>query len=126
MLGRDHHGHVDELTTHLRPRRCCASSAASSTTWSGAQPNPGIYCLAEHTDPKQRHYLNLYKLGEGPLYSFYTPWHLCHFEVPNTVARVVLFGDAAGTPLGGPLVEVCAVAKRDLRAARCSTTTACT
>jgi predicted homoserine dehydrogenase-like protein len=80
----------------------------------GAKPNPGIYCLAEHPDSKHRHYLNLYKLGEGPLYSFYTPWHLCHFEVPNTVARVVLFGDAAGVPLGGPLVEVCACAKRDL------------
>ena len=72
--------------------------------------------LAEHTDPKQRHYLNRYKLGEGPLYSFYTPWHLCHFEVPNTVARVVLFGDTAGVPLGGSMVEVCATAKRDLKA----------
>jgi predicted homoserine dehydrogenase-like protein len=81
----------------------------------GAQPNPGIYCIAEHTDPKQRHYLNLYKLGEGPLYSLYTPWHLCHFEVPNTVARVVLFGDA-DVPLAGPRVEVCACAKKDLKA----------
>jgi predicted homoserine dehydrogenase-like protein len=41
--------------------------------------------LATHDDPKQRHYLNLYKLGEGPLYSFYTPYHLCHFEVPLSV-----------------------------------------
>ncbi len=81
----------------------------------GAQPGPGVFCLAEHTDPRQRHYLNLYKLGEGPLYSFYTPYHLCHFEVPNTVARVALFGDAAGQPVAGPFVEVCAVAKRDLR-----------
>jgi predicted homoserine dehydrogenase-like protein len=59
--------------------------------------------------------LNLYKLGEGPLYSLYTPWHLCHFEVPNTVARVVIFGDA-DVPLAGPLVEVCACAKKDLKA----------
>ena len=22
-----------------------------------------VFCLAEHSDPKQRHYLNLYKLG---------------------------------------------------------------
>src|SRR5680860_1405805 len=49
----------------------------------GAQPGPGIYVYATHDDPKQRHYLNLYKLGEGPLYSFYTPYHLCHFEVPT-------------------------------------------
>jgi predicted homoserine dehydrogenase-like protein len=73
-----------------------------------------IFCLAEHADPKQRHYLNLYKLGEGPLYPFWVPYHLVHFEAPNAIARVVLFGDNVAPPLAGPVVEVCAVAKRDL------------
>jgi len=82
----------------------------------GSKPGPGVYVLATHDDPKQRHYLNLYKLGEGPLYSFYTPYHLCHFEVPLTVARAVLFGDAALQPAGPPTVEVLTVAKRDLTA----------
>jgi predicted homoserine dehydrogenase-like protein len=75
-----------------------------------------VFCLAEHTDPKQRHYLNLYKMGEGPLYPFWIPYHLVHFEVPNAIARVVLFGDAVAQSQGGPVVEVCAVAKRDLKA----------
>jgi predicted homoserine dehydrogenase-like protein len=75
-----------------------------------------VFCLAEHPDPKQRHYLNLYKMGEGPLYPFWIPYHLVHFEAPNAIARVVLFGDEIAPPLGGPVVEVCAVAKRDLRA----------
>jgi predicted homoserine dehydrogenase-like protein len=74
------------------------------------------FCLAEHPDPKQRHYLNLYKMGEGPLYPFWVPYHLVHFETPNSIARVVLFGDELAPPLGGPVVEVCAVAKRDLKA----------
>jgi predicted homoserine dehydrogenase-like protein len=74
------------------------------------------FVLAEHTDPKQRHYLNLYKMGEGPLYPFWVPYHLVHFETPNSIARVVLFGDNLAPPLGGPVVEVCAVAKRDLAA----------
>lgn len=73
-----------------------------------------IFCLAEHADPKQRHYLNLYKMGEGPLYAFWVPYHLVHFEAPNAVARVVLFGDNLAPALGGPVVEVCAVAKRNL------------
>ena len=55
-------------------------------------------------------------MGEGPLYSFFTPYHLVHFEVPNAIARVVLFRDSVAKPLGGPVVEVCAVAKRDLKA----------
>jgi predicted homoserine dehydrogenase-like protein len=79
-------------------------------------PLTKVYCLAEHTDPKQRHYLNLYKMGEGPLYSFFIPYHLVHFEAPNAIARVALFRDSVAKPLGGPVVEVCAVAKRDLKA----------
>ena len=115
MLAYDHREHVDTLTRRydidmLRELGGIVEYVV------GAQPGPGIFCLAEHTDPKQQHYLNLYKLGEGPLYSFYTPYHLCHFEVPNTIARVALFGDSTGSAIGGPFVEVCAVAKRDLKA----------
>ena len=79
-------------------------------------PLTKVYVLAEHPDPKQQHYLNLYKMGEGPLYSFFTPYHLVHFEVPSAIARVVLFRDSLAKPLGGPVVEVCAVAKRELKA----------
>jgi len=78
-------------------------------------PLSKVYCLAEHPDPKQQHYLNYYKMGDGPLYAFFIPYHLVHFEVPATIARVVLFRDSVAKPLGGPVVEVCAVAKRDLR-----------
>lgn len=75
-----------------------------------------VFCLAEHPDPKQQHYLNLYKMGEGPLYPFWVPYHLVHFEAPNAIARVVLFDDEVAPPLAGPVVEVCAVAKRALKA----------
>jgi predicted homoserine dehydrogenase-like protein len=82
----------------------------------GAAPGPGVFVLGTHDNPAQQHYLNLYKLGEGPLYCFYTAYHLCHFEVPNTVARAVLFGDAAISPAGPPRVDVVAAAKVDLPA----------
>ena len=82
----------------------------------GARPGPGVYVLGTHEHPQQRHYLHLYKLGQGPLYCFYTPYHLCHFEVHNTVARAVLFKDATLTPMDAPRVEVIATAKRDLQA----------
>ena len=55
-------------------------------------------------------------MGDGPLYSFFIPYHLVHFEVPNAIARAVLFRDSVAKPLAGPVVEVCAVAKRDLKA----------
>jgi predicted homoserine dehydrogenase-like protein len=82
----------------------------------GAVPSPGVFVLGVHDHPVQQHYLELYKLGEGPLYCFYTPYHLCHFEVPNTVARAVLLGDATIAPAGAPQVDVVATAKVDLEA----------
>lgn len=115
MLGQDHTGHVDELTTKYDVAELEELGGVVDYVV-GAKPGPGVFVLATHDDPKQRHYLNLYKLGEGPLYSFYTPYHLCHFEVPQTVARAVLFDDAAIAPLGAPTVEVVTVAKRDLQA----------
>jgi predicted homoserine dehydrogenase-like protein len=115
MRGGDHHGHIDELTStwDVDYLRACGGVVDYVV---GAQPGPGVYVLASHDDPKQRHYLELYKLGKGPLYSFYTPYHLCHFEVPLTAARAVLFGDATIKPLGVPTVEVITTAKRDLPA----------
>ncbi|WP_342657326.1 NAD(P)-dependent oxidoreductase [Sphingomonas sp. NY01] len=80
----------------------------------GARPGPGVFVLGTHDDPRQQHFLNLYKLGAGPYYLFYTPYHLCHFEVPTSIARAALFGDAVLAPSGGPQVGVVAAAKKDL------------
>ena len=115
MLGLDFDGHVDELTSRYDVDELRSHGGIVDYVV-GTKPGPGVFVLAAHDDPKQRHYLNLYKLGEGPLYSFYTPYHLCHFEVPASVARAVLFDDPVMTPLAGPLVDVVTTAKVDLEA----------
>lgn len=115
MLGYDFTGHVDEMT-HMYDVEQLKQLGGIVDYVVGAKPGPGVFVFATHEDPKQRHYLNLYKLGEGPLYSFYTPYHLCHFEVPLSVARAVLFGDAVMAPIAGPLVDVVTTAKIDLKA----------
>lgn len=81
----------------------------------GAYPAPGVFILGTTDNLLQKHYLNYCKLGEGPLYLFYTPYHLCSFEPPISVARAVLFNDAAIAPLGGPMVDVVTTAKVDLK-----------
>jgi predicted homoserine dehydrogenase-like protein len=115
MFGYDHRAHVDELTKKYDIEVLKANGGIVDYVV-GSQPGPGVFVLATHDDPKQRHYLNLYKLGEGPLYSFYTPYHLCHFEVPISCARVVLFKDRILTPIAGPMVDVVTTAKIDLKA----------
>jgi len=116
MLGRDFSGHVDDLVSaydldELRERTGVVDYVV------GAAPAPGVFCLAEAADRAQKHYLELFKLGAGPLYSLYVPYHLCHLEVPTTIARVVGFADGM-QPLDRPYVEVCCVAKTDIEAGR--------
>lgn len=82
----------------------------------GAAPNGGVFVLATQEDPIQQHYLHLYKVGKGPLYCFYNPYHLCHFETPNSIARAFLHKDETLVAIGEkPSVEVVTVAKKDLK-----------
>lgn len=114
MIGRDFTGHVDELTREYDIDELKELGGIVDYVV-GAKPNPGVYVLASHDDPMHRHYLKLYKLGDGPLYSFYTPYHLCHFEAPHSIARAVLFKDAVMAPIDRPRVDVVATAKIDLK-----------
>lgn len=81
----------------------------------GASPANGVFVLGYSADPVKAAYLKYLKMGEGPLYTFYTPFHLPQLEIPLTVARAVLFGDATVAPLGAPVCDSVAVAKRDLK-----------
>lgn len=108
--------HLQEVANSLYPLEAVLSGPGIVDYVVGAVPGPGVFVLGTHDHPTMQHYLNLYKLGKGPLYLFYTPYHLCHFEVPNTIARVALLGDATLRPLAGPCVDVVTAAKVDLKA----------
>lgn len=115
MIGIEHRGPVDDMVSMydldmLREKGGIVEYVV------GGLPSPGVYVFAEAQDKAQAHYLNYGKLGEGPLYSFYVPYHLTIFEVPLSVARVVLFGDHVIAPKGAPVVDVITTAKIDLKA----------
>ena len=80
----------------------------------GAEPGPGVFILGYNNQPDRKSYMKYFKMGDGPLYAFYIPYHLPHLEVPLTVARTVLFKDAAVAPISGPVCDVITMAKRDL------------
>ncbi len=82
----------------------------------GAEPGPGVFVLGYNDNPIKQQYAQYLKMGDGPLYVFYVPYHLPHLETPLTVARAVLFNDAATQPIGGPVVDVITTAKTDLKA----------
>lgn len=82
----------------------------------GAAPGHGAFVVGYSEDPMKAAYLKYLKMGDGPLYTFYTPFHLPHLEIPLTVSRAVLFGDATVAPIGAPACDSLAIAKRDLKA----------
>ena len=81
----------------------------------GAEPGPGVFVLGYNDHPVRQGYMKYFKMGEGPIYVFYVPYHLPHLEVPLTAARAVLFQDAAIAPAAGPICDVITIAKRDLK-----------
>ena len=80
----------------------------------GAAPSNGAFVLGHSEDPMRKEYLKYLKMGEGPLYTFYTPFHLPQLEIPNTIARAVLLNDATVAPAGPPTCDSIAIAKKDL------------
>jgi len=82
----------------------------------GAAPHTGAFVIVHEENPLKRIQLAYYKLGDGPFYVFFTPFHLPHIQIASTIARAVILGDATVSPLDGPRCEVVAIAKRDLRA----------
>ncbi len=81
----------------------------------GAAPSNGAFVLGHTEDPVKQAYLKYLKMGEGPLYALYTPFHLPQLEIPLTVARAVLLADATITPLGAPACDAICIAKQDLK-----------
>jgi predicted homoserine dehydrogenase-like protein len=76
----------------------------------------GVAVIGRTDDAETRHYLRYAKMGDGPDYLFFRPFHLLHLELLQTIASVVLDREAVADPPGAPVAEVVAVAKRDLAA----------
>lgn len=81
----------------------------------GAAPHTGAFVVIHEDNPLKQVQLAYYKLGDGPFYVFYTPFHLPHLQIASTIGRAVIHRDATVAPIGGPVCEVVSVAKRNLK-----------
>jgi predicted homoserine dehydrogenase-like protein len=82
----------------------------------GAAPHTGAFVVVHEDSPLKKVQLAYYKLGDGPFYVFYTPFHLPHIQIASTIGRAVIHRDPTVAPIAGPVCEVVTVAKRDLKA----------
>jgi predicted homoserine dehydrogenase-like protein len=81
----------------------------------GAAPYTGAFVIVHEESPLKKVQLAYYKLGDGPFYVFYTPFHLPHIQLASTIGRAVILRDPTVAPVAGPVCEVVTVAKRDLK-----------
>ncbi|QXD16146.1 hypothetical protein GQ464_004125 [Rhodocaloribacter litoris] len=82
----------------------------------GAEPNGGVFAVGYCDHPYQRRMMDYYKMGPGPYYVFYRPYHLCHVEAMDAIAAAFLEGRCLLQPRAGFRTDVYAYAKRDLQA----------
>ena len=113
MLGYESKGHIDDLT-HLYDVDELRKLGGIVDFIVGAKPGPGVFVYATTNDSHSIKYLDYNKLGKGPLYSFYVPYHLLFFEIPISIARMIDLDDDIVSAKDGPLVDVITVAKVDL------------
>jgi len=60
--------------------------------------------------------MRFYKMGDGPDYFFFRPYHLVHLEIPMTIAELILDNEPLATIDAPHVAEVVAIAKKDLAA----------
>jgi predicted homoserine dehydrogenase-like protein len=107
----------DELNKVLIPQSAggVLSSGEGRVDYSiGKGVAPGVFVVAEMDHARIRERMEDLKMGEGPYFTFFRPYHLTSLEVPLTCARAVLYGKADMVPMARPVAEVCAVAKKDM------------
>jgi predicted homoserine dehydrogenase-like protein len=81
----------------------------------GAEPGGGVFAIGYCESKYQQSMLKYYKMGDGPYYLFYRPYHLCHIEAIKTLAAAVLDGRSFLEPDCGFRTNVFAYAKKPLR-----------
>jgi predicted homoserine dehydrogenase-like protein len=106
--------HVKEILKRHKPEDFATGGQVDFAL--GAEPHTGAFVMVYNDHPEKMKYMSYFKFGEGPLYMFYTPYHLPHMQLPHTVARAVLFKDPTLAPRGAPVCDTVSIAKRDLKA----------
>ncbi|RRI05556.1 homoserine dehydrogenase [Mesorhizobium tamadayense] len=75
---------------------------------------PGVFCIIETKHPRVLERMIDLKVGKGPYFTIFRPYHLTSLEVPLSAARAVVYKRADMEPLDHPVAEAVAVAKTNL------------
>ncbi|WP_411504465.1 NAD(P)H-dependent oxidoreductase [Brevibacillus centrosporus] len=77
---------------------------------------PGVFAIISSSMQEVHDTMKYLKMGSGPNYVLYRPYHLTSLETPLSIARAYLQKEATIAPYFGMVAETVAVAKKDLQA----------
>jgi predicted homoserine dehydrogenase-like protein len=108
---------VDELALKLVPESVggVMSSEGPFVEYVTGNVAPGVFVIAKSTNDVVTHELDYLKLGKGPYYALYRPYHLASIEANLSIGEAIIDGRSTFHPIGWTS-EVTAVAKSDLAA----------
>ena len=75
---------------------------------------PGVFVVVRARLPQVDSEMQFLKMGDGPNYILYRPYHLTSLETPITIARAFIDGQATIAPDQGQVCDTVALAKKDL------------
>ncbi|MCM3788017.1 SAF domain-containing protein [Domibacillus indicus] len=76
---------------------------------------PGVFAIISSEKEEVNHEMQYLKMGPGPNYILFRPYHLTSLETPLSVARAYLNQSATIAPWHGLQAETVATAKKDLQ-----------
>lgn len=80
----------------------------------GSAMSGGVFLTVKAPSDRIAADLRYLKVGAGPYFTFFRPYHLWFLEAPLSIARAVLYRETTLVPLAKPVAEVATIAKRDL------------
>ena len=77
---------------------------------------PGVFVIVTTSLPQVHHEMKFLKMGNGPNYVLYRPYHLTSLETPISVAKAYFYNEATIAPkYEKPVAEVVTIAKKNLK-----------
>jgi Predicted homoserine dehydrogenase len=107
--------HVTEVFDHFNFDALWVDKVPFVDYLLGAEPGGGVFAIGYHDHPYQRSMMEYYKMGKGPFYLFYRPYHLCHVEAIASIVEPFLYKKPLLQPKAGFHADVYTYAKVDLK-----------
>lgn len=76
---------------------------------------PGVFVIVTSDQPEVNEVMRYVKMGDGPNYVLFRPYHLTSLETPLSIAKAYFYREETIVGWHGHIAETVAVAKKDLQ-----------